>query len=648
RSLDEIITPDFWGLLAPTPSLASAPASGTAHITAVEEQLDSAGNASDAAISLTVQYRNTEIEQEGDDDEQQPLQVKYSSSGTFKAQPAKLLGLHFDSTCRANFFRILFELCPQDKRASLESLKIYSFERLLRVFLSGPHTYLPIVHHTATSFDILRNIDLDSLKEGDILTGRWTDAISQCMLILAMSSVGSQRCLERERARKLRDWCRFFISLVASEIKLEDDAVGIMQARLICNTYDAWSGEISLVQNAIDELVFFAKCCDMGVIRSSPRVTSDWKQWICRESYQRVFWFYFLLMSDMCIAYGRQIPVELAALQFLLPEGDDCWEAASYDDWHQAVTSSPCPQLFHNTMANILSESEPDPESLLGLSQLSIYILLHCVMIHVNNVVQAHRWTSQVSVTSEVNSAPNIFGSFSFEMIERIIKRFHRNLLSPQLLQHCIGSPLSYNSHAIMGILQVRILMAHNSMKGLLFEPNMEACLNLLELDIDLNLVVKLSHTRLLQSIIEAGVDHMRTPIQAGYMVFKRFGAVHWSPQHAMYAYHTILFLVRWIHSVEIHKTFPTITHWESDKLIEIRNLMFEAGVLDGSFDDSIADLFSGNMSLASAVSDFWMEMFDDTWVWGVIVRVTKVYKTISEKFRVENGRAKRARGCGS
>ena len=118
----------------------------------------------------------------------------------------------------------------------------------------------------------------------------------------------------------------------------------------------------------------------------------------------------------------------------------------------------------------------------------------------------------------------------------------------------------------------------------------------------------------------------LTTAVKAGPLLVKKTAAFKWSLDHAIADWDCVLFVCRWIFTIERQQhTKPPDAH-ETQLLGELRELLAD---LEVDFD------MSGTMSLAAEITRVWAGFFDDTWVWGITPRMGGVMRQLADEYEL-------------
>jgi hypothetical protein len=248
-------------------------------------------------------------------------------------------------------------------------------------------------------------------------------------LLLAICAAGAQYCFEKRVATSLFRASR---SITLTRLRRQGDVFG-PQVHIMLSPDDAAPAGISLSENdawtPIDTiktlliLVGFATWEDVSLLQQSfalrqllvqclrsigldddrcPDGTSDWAQWITRESTRRTKLIAFCYTNVHTLAYDTRPMLwstELDNLQ--LPCTTEQWQASGASQWAQLSPSGQSQQMPFQKASSLLLNSEegatliePSP------SPLGNYILLHALLqrIYIVRELSSHTGVEQATM----------------------------------------------------------------------------------------------------------------------------------------------------------------------------------------------------------------------------------------------------------
>lgn len=295
---------------------------------------------------------------------------------------------------------LLSALHSQMDSTIILDINVEEFRLLLQTYQQCPEYQQPITHSSVFS-------DFADLEDV-------TSAIAhqeRCLLLITCAALGAIYCGRPETARKLRDVSKRFLTLLIKRSQFEDliedeSLVHLLQARLLSACFDAWSGEKELVESALDEQLLMVRMCMKFTSGKYERDITNWRLWIIRESFHRVYWGCFSLISDFNIAYGDiTLDPLVPSRLFPLPESDVLWEEEDEERWMKLVAICNEPPTVDEATAKIIEKVDTGdyvPESNSDLSAFATCVLLRLVM-------------HQISAANHVVNCPVYFNSQHME-----------------------------------------------------------------------------------------------------------------------------------------------------------------------------------------------------------------------------------------
>ncbi|KAK7207655.1 hypothetical protein BZA70DRAFT_21360 [Myxozyma melibiosi] len=300
-----------------------------------------------------------------------------------------------------------------------------TFYRYLQTYQQYPGYQQPILHHTLFS-------SYAHLKDFETAT----DHVERCVVLLFCAAIGAIYCSEPTTARKMRDVAKTALAQLLGQNsfkweKAEDveSVLHVLQARLLCAVFDAWSGDRELVEMALNEQLLWIRMCTKCTLSKFRRVTSDWRRWIVRESFHRVYWGCFSLISDFNMAYGDITPEPVVSTRlFPLPEADALWDAEDPSSWQQQIRVCEAPLTADVIIAKIVGEVEAGGHQraresrFCEASAFATCVLLRFVMHHVSASEQV--FNSQVlskGLDPECEKITQYLRQLSGQQIDRLL-----------------------------------------------------------------------------------------------------------------------------------------------------------------------------------------------------------------------------------
>ncbi|KAK9454482.1 hypothetical protein V1511DRAFT_502122 [Dipodascopsis uninucleata] len=589
--------------------------------------------------------------------------------------------VEFDDSCRTamlNIFSVLgFDL--EDVIPATQDMIRYFY-----AYIAGLHRHFPILHHTVFKFEFLKNYFLSPTiithlsKDVNDASFPW-EYVSSATLALTVMTVGALHALDHDVANGLRDLLWVILpKLVSNEMIADDNRLGLFQSYLLLCGFDTWSGDGNAVQHAIDEQSFLAKCCSRGVNLRRDRVLTNWRDWIKRESYHRLFWGVYVYMSDMFITYNQIISFNVLDRGFFLPESDSLWTAKTEYKWLTSLKSTVSPVTIDEIMKDIFSSQDEitflkqtterkssrtlsifdnegrsnqwfmgknnTPESITSietldgddsselfiindrfhvLSSYAIYLVMHCVMHHIWSAFQLIQVGFPIaSKKDELNRLRNL----SFSHAAQILQSSAFKVLGLQAALSDEGSQrlMMFNACVLVRVMEIRLFKTSHALNSVLSEPNVD---QFLDNALDEFLSSRPERSDLADRAVEDAIGVLEIPVSSGTDMYRRVVSVQCNVQNALCGWEMILFLSVWVHEIECSLLQnQEITKAEEKNIARIRSIL-------GEVDENVRA--GTEQSLAGSIVEFWSSLVDGIWVWGVTVRMANILKRLALKYQL-------------
>ncbi|KAK9452089.1 uncharacterized protein V1518DRAFT_410332 [Limtongia smithiae] len=268
-----------------------------------------------------------------------------SSRQTPSAPPAPVA--IFEDHHRTTLVSVLICLGQSDADSLLPSTSV--LQSFLNAYATSFACRHPILHSTFFAFEFLHDI-------GPFAYSPPIDSMSQSVLLLAVFAIGAMQCSTSQvpaptvvaTAHILRGTAHRFARSLALDgnIKfMERDYLAFLQCRFLCALFDLWSGNSLLFNSLLTDLPFWHRVCVSGCRKRKLRDVSSWRNWITRQSYQRLYWacFNFLSTLDMIYAGGAVEAgvdvVPVYTLGLALPDANALWAAPSEPHWRDELAA---------------------------------------------------------------------------------------------------------------------------------------------------------------------------------------------------------------------------------------------------------------------------------------------------------------------
>ncbi|KAK9463922.1 uncharacterized protein V1516DRAFT_662042 [Lipomyces oligophaga] len=305
------------------------------------------------------------------------------------------------------------------------------------------------------------------------------------------------------------------------------------------------------------------------------------------------------------------------------------------------------------------------------LSLFSVYITMHVIMNQIWNAGQVLQLGSSGSrpSTSRMQGLHQL-RLFTFQQAERILTQSAKNLAESQaefakrVPGACSGVPLSpmiFNACSLVRVMQIRLFKSSSALNNLLCDPDMKINMNdALEEFLD----VRPEMGSLVDKALEDAVVGLEVQVKAGPAMIKRLAPVYWNVEHALCGWDSNLFLSRWLHEIEIQIVTQSYdpTPSELSILQRVQKLLRHANILKddaGAQEENLNESefhsdaatdpvdvqraglesasFYSSLSLSAAMVEFCSDLLDDTWVWGVSVKMALILRQLGKKYRMRH-----------
>ncbi|KAK9462156.1 uncharacterized protein V1516DRAFT_673912 [Lipomyces oligophaga] len=350
-----------------------------------------------------------------------------------------------DTTLRDLIWTLSFVCGGQN--LSLSSLSTDTMNLFLSAYRKHSSATFPILHSSIYTLDYLPSAGFAPVDLQIALP-----AATNGIVLLFAASLGALFCSKLEFSRELRDageTCLQLINTHQTELQRSEEALlGVMQARLLCGVFDAWSGDRCLVERALDEQAALVRACVNGISRHSLRLTSSFKEWTLRESFHRLYWGYYTFMSNLYLSFGDISPLPRIGTEKLpLPEADILWEEVDEKSWSELIVLSEPPATSDVTLARILAFNEVGGIIPIGGSKRSndpsystfaTCVILRILLHHLSSTNQVLKFGGLHSIPATIEL--DYLRKLSFEQVDRIVSHLSSQSLRQNLGERTTGS----------------------------------------------------------------------------------------------------------------------------------------------------------------------------------------------------------------
>lgn len=315
---------------------------------------------------------------------------------------------------------VLMSTCGVDISAS--TIAVDELNGYIAAYRMHYAKQMPIIHSSVFECDYIPSIDISLLEDIDL------SVAANCVLLLMAAALGATYSSMHEPARLLRDIsfkCVVALTELPATRQSEEFSLGIMQVRLLCGVFDAWSGNKQLAERALDEQAALVRACVTGISRRSSRAVESFNAWKIRESYHRLYWGYYTFMSNLYLSFGDICPLPRIGTEKLpLPESDALWEELNEQSWQELLCQVDEPATSDVALARILAFSDVSGLVTADAADSSYSGFATCVMLRI--LLHHLSTTNQVLRFGGIHSVPatielDYLRNLSFEQVDRIV-----------------------------------------------------------------------------------------------------------------------------------------------------------------------------------------------------------------------------------
>ncbi|KAK7203974.1 hypothetical protein BZA70DRAFT_196798 [Myxozyma melibiosi] len=533
----------------------------------------------------------------------------------------------FDDTCRANLFNILSAISPHANAPILPTTD--QLNTYLIVYKTGYGQQFPLIHSTFCRFSFVR-------RSGEITIEKMAGAV----LMMVMSAIGAVYVSDHEEAKSLCSQCKEYITLmsVGRTIFTDDQYLPLLQAKLLTCMFDAWSGDVEMIESALNDLPFLSRCCAYGVQRRKARDISSWSAWVTREGYHRLYWGIFTFMSNLNLAYGQGMVVRLTDLGLPLPESDQLWFANAEGQFHSLLTELDASLTTDEAIARIFAASSMDSNEVdkadRQMSKFAILVLLHMVMQHLGDTKQVLHFSGVSAMGGDSRGSNSgieleYIRTVSYEQIDRLIHHLIKCLLK---LSNTRGRVSIESMAHIIKIRRCGISVT-SFFRGLLSDP----CLSeYLDPVIDEFALRTLTRSTQANKAIYLSLPYVRGFIRAEEKPD--------SIEQVLCFWESMLSLIAWIHGVEAASEREMSV--EEQFVVESVSQMIESSTMDlpkvcglspqtgASMFTSVKTQGAGQPSVSAQVAHMSHEIFKKDGKWDITKRMALVMERLEKRLR--------------
>ncbi|KZL81312.1 cytochrome p450 [Colletotrichum incanum] len=491
--------------------------------------------------------------------------------------------------------------------ASKEIPSLRMCQSFVSSYIECYHCHLPIIH-------------LQTLSHGDIPSP----------LVLAMCSIGALYRLDRRRARRLWDLGLRLIEPVLTR----DCPLWVVQTKFLLSFFATFSGDKDLAIRSIGESNFNALLYTKvrnELASDVDLLESTWADWVQRESWKRLLGGIYVMNAVNVIIYGFS-PIFDASndLEIEHFHDENLWNAASEKEWRKLLSSyrERNSKTTKEILEDILSENTDEARfESYHISPFSTLVLMHAVFIHTWQLSQISR-TSKLFCFSP-KGAQSALGNSILATALDSLDRCHELLKQTREGQFDetddkdIAS-LCFSSQPILRAAYIRLFDITSDFDRLTLlaeDPKV------IDSSVRRFAEVRLQRDENLLHAIEKAMESFQISVKMGYMLVRKTAAFRWSIEHAVTAWDNILFTTKWAHSVELDAIKGTRSSTRELEILGKMKIILEDADCDPTQGKSIA------AGLARACS----LVLQDTWVWGITVRMGDILERLAVAYECIN-----------
>ncbi|KAH0169772.1 hypothetical protein KCU67_g2922, partial [Aureobasidium melanogenum] len=489
-------------------------------------------------------------------------------------------------------------------------LSLQDMQQFMKCYLVCFHRHCPVIH--------LPSLDL-----------RVTPG-----LVLTMCAIGALYRLRRKTAHDLwqcaQNICEKELDKDINADFLTASATANMQCKLLVAWFSIFSG--GMTQQGISASGFWStqyRSCRV-LLASTPfdLVNASWEQWVLRETLKRLLYGIYIMSSMASLAYD--LPPMFSVTQDLeieLLDEENLWEASNSQEWdrlrqeraHQSKIT-----LRHAFTHLVLGKEHPlSAATILPMrwTAFSTSTIMHAVNIYMWNLMQCTQSFSAFAVGDSTNSA---LKAAMVSQTEAAVARCYALLTADrpegERTSDDPEGPLLFNCLALLRSAHIRVFTgADNFDRITLLSGSPRHVSASVDAFVSGN---ALERGPLMTRAVDKAYGGFLTPIKAGYLLVRKTAALTWSLEHPIAAWDCALFATKWVHTLEISQLVTPPNQDELMIVSNFRNLLAEA--------DSE---YNGYGSLAAEIMRVWASLFDDTWTWGITLRMGQVMRRLSGAF---------------
>lgn len=449
--------------------------------------------------------------------------------------------------------------------------------------------------------------------------------------LLSMCAIGALYHLDRQTAKHLWYWASVMVEgEPISKSDMTPTSIGYLQCKVLLTIFALFSGDLN--EEAMSKLGYWTM--EYRQRRTALLASKDgrgklnWEEWSTREASKRIVLTIYIMSSLMTITYGMPPICSVTQdIEIEMPEHENLWEAATAEQWQELMyQNADVPSLTVRSAMRQLFFGNKVTGGQIHQAKWSAFatsVVMHAVNIHMWNVTQCTQSFDAFAVD----------GNSSTQLRQPMIAQIEAGLgrCNTLLTKNCsdrdISSddaegPLIFNCLASLRCAYVRVFTGAGSFDRLILLSSDQNHVN----DAIRSLVNDTQQrSSFMTKAVRKAYEGFLVPIKVGYLLVRKTAALSWSVEHAVSGWDCALFVVKWIHALEMEQLERPPDNDERQTLQNFRELVNEVD------EDNCK-----TGSLAAHVARTWACFLDDTWVWSVTPRMGNVLRKIATVYSEE------------
>ncbi|KAA8912028.1 fungal-specific transcription factor domain-containing protein [Sphaerosporella brunnea] len=450
---------------------------------------------------------------------------------------------------------------------------------------------------------------------------------TKALLLLSVCCIGAQYCLEKRRARYLFEWTKRFLTI--EDVKWKrvevERKTWLVRSKLLLGFFGIWGAERELVADALAEqgsyASYFRHAQNVLLRREEiPLEQQTWRDWVDIESFKRLCYGIFSLQAIISITFNLQPAVCCSDLRLPLPAAEDLWEAVDANAWESNRNILAPGLYFEEAMEYCFgANSQGDPSSPeCGPTAFGGLILVYGLLLQQWQVTQCRQSLQLFGFTT-----PTISPFTIAQESEKLLGRLHKCLIyTHQNIGSTAGGLLWFAAAGLLRQAYIRQFTQFDQAS-----VRMRTIIRPDEASVDMEAVMRyvmggIARCSAVTRAAEKATEALEMPIRAGHFMVCKTAALMWSVDHVIAGWDCILFLLRWMFTLE---TRPRCD-WDGEEVKvynNIQRLLEETDLdlnTDGPMTPSLAALFG--------------DLLADTWVWGITCALGNGMRMLSERLQ--------------